>query len=662
VHLDHTASITGGADIWTNPSAGTSVNVPSGANLYAQTILHAEGNDNTCNTSSNPLTYEQNSGILLLNSYDDPPTPGSIADLDPTADGTASSWTKSAGTTAWNLVDDALRDPATPATNTDQITSTAFPQSQDLAFPNSVTWQSGDTYTLHVYGQTTGTKHVIQYAVSTNDGAAFSAPTLLFGDNTNNSWQTSGALPITSQADLDGLQVRLIHDRTSGTATGSATVDAVYIERTPPGLKPKIVGTTASGGGVTLLNAGTCAPDAYFSTSSSCGVKVCAIVWFTPDATTASRTVTLSDNGNALPNLTLNGDSLCTTNVPGATAWASNVITINPTSGQHQFTLGWSEKAASLGCATGPACTGTFGVQQQSFAGCDEQNASNTCADPNYSGPIVLAEIGQANTLNNTAGSFHSGTRSLSITVEIQGLQNAKLGDPPTGLKYGTSSAPAGHATGLIDCGQGNGAAGDKAAIFFGCPPVGSSLCNNTPYCAPLIKSPDGSCNNSLRATTPGIAVDCVNINNGTIASVPDCIAARIVIGGGSNPNQPCNSPNNNVQCSRNAWPTQDWQGGDPRAITMIITFPADLSTPNAIVPIRTFATFYVTGWSLQGNGPDCGVYDAATNTDGNEAFSNSAPGEIWGHWITYTDPGAGSDGTPCNFQAFGNCTAVLSR
>ena len=34
-----------------------------------QTILYAQGASGTCSTVSNPLTYEQSSGILMLNSY-----------------------------------------------------------------------------------------------------------------------------------------------------------------------------------------------------------------------------------------------------------------------------------------------------------------------------------------------------------------------------------------------------------------------------------------------------------------------------------------------------------------------------------------------------------------------------------------------------------------
>jgi hypothetical protein len=210
----------------------------------------------------------------------------------------------------------------------------------------------------------------------------------------------------------------------------------------------------------------------------------------------------------------------------------------------------------------------------------------------------------------------------------------------------------------VIDCGQGNGASGTKVAIFSGCPQIGSADCNNVNYCAPLIKSTDGSCNNTQRSTNPGIAVDCVNINNGNVVSILGCLAARVA---GGTSNNPCNSPNNPT-CAWNHWTTRDvGAAGDPRAITMIITYPADLSAPNADVPIRTFATFYVTGWHVQGSIADCGV-PGPGNPGANEPLPGSSTGQIWGHWVTYTDPGAGGSGDPCNFQAFGNCTAVLSR
>jgi hypothetical protein len=105
----------------------------------------------------------------------------------------------------------------------------------------------------------------------------------------------------------------------------------------------------------------------------------------------------------------------------------------------------------------------------------------------------------------------------------------------------------------------------------------------------------------------------------------------------------------------------------------MIITSPADLSA-DVIVPIRNFATFYVTGWDNSGNSPNCNLPAPVPPTlppppggYGNEPFpgtgkKNTQNGAIWGHWIIYTDPNAGGNGTFCNPGNFGICTPVLSR
>jgi hypothetical protein len=129
--------------------------------------------------------------------------------------------------------------------------------------------------------------------------------------------------------------------------------------------------------------------------------------------------------------------------------------------------------------------------------------------------------------------------------------------------------------------------------------------------------------------------------------------------------------------CSPNHWPeysanptTYSFPLNDPRAITLIITSPADLSA-DVIVPIRNFATFYVTGWDNKGNIANCNLPPPGNPLGpppyGNEPFpgtgrNNTQNGAIWGHWIAGTDPNAGGSGTFCNPTSFGICTPVLSR
>jgi hypothetical protein len=90
-----------------------------------------------------------------------------------------------------------------------------------------------------------------------------------------------------------------------------------------------------------------------------------------------------------------------------------------------------------------------------------------------------------------------------------------------------------------------------------------------------------------------------------------------------------------------------------------IITEPADL-TKNSIVPIKTFATFYITGWDTTGSLPNC--TPAGTNEAWPGTGKSKQNGAIWGHWITYTDPTVIGDGTFCDPTQFGVCASVLTR
>jgi hypothetical protein len=124
--------------------------------------------------------------------------------------------------------------------------------------------------------------------------------------------------------------------------------------------------------------------------------------------------------------------------------------------------------------------------------------------------------------------------------------------------------------------------------------------------------------------------------------------------------------------CPNNNWPTTagtpvNIQPGDPRAVQMIITSTVDLATavgaPQAWIPIRKFATFYVTGWdsnikpACNGGGPT-----------GNEPFPtkgkrNSQNGAVWGHWINYEDTSGTPNGQLCVIGLTPtNCVPALTR
>ena len=118
-------------------------------------------------------------------------------------------------------------------------------------------------------------------------------------------------------------------------------------------------------------------------------------------------------------------------------------------------------------CTKGGGCATALGVQQQAFGACDDGNPTLTCNNPpDDSGQIVLAQLRNSTDPSDTwasginqawgANTFAGGsTPHLVATVEIAGLSNAKPGDPPTTLRFDESGQNTEHATGLIDCGQG---------------------------------------------------------------------------------------------------------------------------------------------------------------------------------------------------------------
>ena len=75
-------------------------------------------------------------------------------------------------------------------------------------------------------------------------------------------------------------------------------------------------------------------------------------------------------------------------------------------------------------------------------------------------------------------------------------------------------------------------------------------------------------------------------------------------------------------------------------------------------VPVTDFATFYVTGWTGQGQG-----FNNPCQGNGDDPVPNNDPGVIVGHFIKYIQAtGTGSGTTPCDPNAFGSCVAVMTR
>jgi hypothetical protein len=351
----------------------------------------------------------------------------------------------------------------------------------------------------------------------------------------------------------------------------------------------------------------------------------------------------------------------------GDTSWTSGAsgLTIGVQSGQNPIQIKWTQTGGSIPgqtCGNGAnACSGNFGVQQQAFGAC------SACDPPDDSDGITSLQLRLATDVVGVSGrnAFSSGASPnlvVSLTTSALHFDTPSPSSPDIILRVGTSTD---QATGLINCGQGSGANSDSNAVTFGCPLYGTPTCDtsgNPPssdFCAPMIaydptKHPNGTCDPELRETTDPTYTDCVETISGTRRSkIPLGIANRIITNG------VC-SPNNWVAYANNpkTFPIAD----DPRAVLFIITKPADLSK-NSLVPIETFATFYITGWDTSGSLPNCVPPSGQPGNDPWPGLGKSKQnGAIWGHWISYSSNDVIPEDTFCDPTQFGVCATVLTR
>lgn len=427
----------------------------------------------------------------------------------------------------------------------------------------------------------------------------------------------------------------------------------------------------------------------YFTPSGAdCNVEIDALVAFAGDVGTSDQGLTLvqhqwnnttnawTTTSNAMHLSQGNGANKC----QNASAWCTTVA-IPDSSGIDQFSLNWSQTAGAIGtttCGTGngqqpPPCTGQINngaILQQVFGAC------NGCDQPDDSGPIIFSRISEVNNTTcvtpcNDTNSFAGGsTHNLIFTLKLSGLNTAGPTDPATVLRFSNSTN---HQTGLVDCGQGNSGSNDSDVVYYGCGP------NNplVPGMNPLFiysRPPGSDCSPATDGNTTGWPngnqQDCVQTTPGQRRQNIICPLVERIVG--------APYPGNCQGGAAGTCPANNWRlglgsagipVGDPRAITMIITSDVDLATgsgqPQAWVPIRKFATFYVTGWDSNIN-PSC--TSPSLGMSQNEAFptkgkKNSQNGAVWGHWINYEDTAGTPSGQLCVPGVTPtNCVPALTR
>lgn len=465
-----------------------------------------------------------------------------------------------------------------------------------------------------------------------------------------------------------------------GTPPSGNTYDAdtnsglLYIDNYPataptvgPGDPPKIMP-----GGVTV-SSGTPCPNAttqYFS-NGTCTVSITAHVKFNPNLNKNDITLVAYDRQwdpatNAYTTTPIgNANQGMTQDNTDPTLW-TQAFTFTDQTGMHQIELRYKQTGGAINgttCSNANPCTGSLGVQQQVFAAC------NGCDEPDDSGPVVFARISDNGTSDTNAFAGGSSGHNLTITLVLAGLSVAQPGDPATVLRFPTSGN---HQTGLIDCGQGTGANADFYVVYYGCGPQNPQF---TPPLNSLVLNTRNTCGTPPGPPWPVAGTqDCVQTTPGTRRTGIICPLILRVTGEPVTAN--CTGQAG-ATCPENNWAKFNGSlpgGADPRALTFIVTSVADFGSvagsPQGWVPIRRFATFYITGWDSNLK-PQCPTQKTGNTITfyGNDPFpaagkKSSDNAAVWGHWINYSDSAGTGNNQPCDLNSVTptNCVPVLTR
>jgi hypothetical protein len=374
---------------------------------------------------------------------------------------------------------------------------------------------------------------------------------------------------------------------------------------------------------------GTCSDPYFSSLASTCTVGVRARADF---GTVNGVDQTITGVGATLT-ARVGGQSYPLTYDATTRIWQSALtIPVAASAGPLPVTLDWEETKGTLrgdACKVGGGnkCKGSFGVVQRAFGASDAR-----------SGPIKVATVSEnglvgANSLERCSAAQASCTHDLVVRIGVKGsLQNAStVNDPVVALRV-----VGGSQNQSLDCDPAKSKLKDELAT--GCVPTYS---RNTGTACP------GSAGTLWATAQPWT---CVAVQTGAATNqVPAGMNLRVL---GSEKPTACTAPNH--------WSEfPNLPANDPRVIEQFLTpFGSFSGNGSTTVPVTDFATFYVTGWTGQGQG-----FANPCEGNGDDPVPNNDPGYIVGHFIKYIQStGGGSGTTACDPNAFGSCVATLTR
>lgn len=314
---------------------------------------------------------------------------------------------------------------------------------------------------------------------------------------------------------------------------------------------------------------------------------------------------------NANVRARVNGTNLTLARSGNTNIWVStNAVTLNTLQGPYPVTMSWCVGT----CNNNNSFTAFNGGNpvQQIFSGSDS--------------PIYAASVLDANTADNSYSFLAGQAANLAVSVGLSNgvhlptrCSNGTSGgsyscatDPPVLLRNPIANGGNDSLTLAINCGHST----LRDDITLGC---------TQPY---SINVPD-ICPDPANPNPP----DCADTRNGgSVGQLTQGMNDRFAPGG---------------VCDANNYPNYQPGELDPRAVTLIVTdWNAFNGSGNTTVPVVTFATFYVTGWS--GAPSSCTSGASPINEPNPPLPQQGGNAFVWGHYIADVNLGAIPNGTAC--------------
>jgi Putative Flp pilus-assembly TadE/G-like len=503
-----------------------------------------------------------------------------------------------------------------------------------------------------------------------NNDAPVAGPVTLTPSGEHTLWTTASAVPVTFNNSKTGsfpVGLRIAMSGGSTATCGSAgvtcydnsgaspgigvTYTRVWSNTGTPGLPlgtpvaPQASDVSLGPVGVTpCANSPGGAFSNFVSSPSDCTVAVSANMKFTSAAgtaltcSTASLTLTAGAGAVSIP---------CPSGGPNGT-WTSAAATVPANGGKRNFTLGWvvtdgNKPVGATGgsggkCTSAAPCKASFGVVQRVYSGAYDSKTVD--ADEKTSGPILGAMV--TDTSGNEIMSLQRGTtKSVNITVNVLGFQpSTSIPSAPVELSFGGNQA-----NGALACKGDTGNPALEKALAEGCDEAYATTS------APAATACSGSPSPPVCVTeNPGNGKLDKDLDKGMNKRINEGKAVCV------NPNRWA-SPNTVGQILTKSPP-------DPRLIITIITDSGAFTNGSAKIPVRGFATFYVTGWA----GDPCinqpnGISNGLAYTKDDDPGSQNT-GVLLGHFVKFIDTlntketGSGK----CEVNLINRCIAVLTR